>query len=43
MNEKEFNVLRYLYENSESVTQRIVAEELKISLGTVNTIITNLV
>lgn len=41
MNEKEFEVLRYLCENHGAVTQRIVAEETRISLGSVNAILSS--
>lgn len=43
MNEKEFLALRYLFENKECViTQRAAAEDLNMSLGTVNTLIKKL-
>lgn len=39
MTKKEFEVLRYLCENQGDITQRIIAEETGISLGSVNQII----
>ena len=39
MTKKEFEVLRYLCENHGSLTQRIISEETKHSLGTVNMIL----
>lgn len=39
MNKKEFEIMRYLCEHHGSLTQRIIAEETKHSLGTVNTIL----
>lgn len=39
MNKKEFDILRYLCEHPGNLTQRVIAEETGISLGTVNQII----
>ena len=39
MNKKEFEVMRFLCENQGILTQRIISEETRISLGTVNTIL----
>lgn len=42
MNLDEFNILRYLYENSpNTITQRQIAEANNLSLGTTNTILSN--
>ena len=42
MNRNEFEVLRYLCENHGSLTQRIIAEETKYSLGTVNSLLSKM-
>lgn len=39
MKKNEFYILRYLCENHETITQRIVSEETGYSLGTVNSVI----
>ena len=41
MNKKEFDILRYLCENHGVLTQRIIAEETELSLGTVNSILSD--
>lgn len=41
MNKKEFEVLRYVCENHSALTQRIIAEETGLSLGTVNSSLAN--
>lgn len=41
MNKKEFEILRYLCEQQGVLTQRIVSEETGISLGTVNSVLSN--
>ena len=42
MNKNEFEVLRYLGENHGSLTQRIIAEETKYSLGTINSLLSKM-
>lgn len=42
MNIKQFEVLRCILENSGVITQRLIAEELEISLGSVNSLIAEL-
>ena len=42
INIKEFEVLRFLCENKNSVTQRIIAESTGLSLGSVNKTLSNL-
>lgn len=38
MNQNEFEILRYICENQGKITQRVIAEETKLSVGTVNKI-----
>lgn len=40
MGKNEFEVLRYLCENQVEITQRFLAEEMEVSLGTINQIVT---
>ena len=42
MTQNEFKVLRFFCENSGSSTQRMISEELDLSLGTVNSVISKL-
>ena len=42
MTQHEFRVLRFFCENSGPITQRIISEELNVSLGTVNSTISKL-
>ena len=39
MNKKEFELMRYLCENRGALTQRVIASDTKISLGTVNALL----
>lgn len=42
LKKKQFDILRYICENGGGITQRLIAEETGLSLGTVNSVVTAL-